>query len=287
MSLLRERTLASCIGEAFAAGSNLHGNLGLSVGRYSERINDVLERSLGAKPVEHQAVSLFEHLHTADLYLTTACALPSEAAWGRFDHLYRRLLQRVSAGVCGTKDAAGELAEGLAAYLFLPDQAGRSRIAGFDGRSSLASWLSAIINHQAANERRRRCNATERLEEVAEMADEIAVCRIENKLRADRYWPIIKATFTTAGQQLSEQERLILVLRHEEGLQGAEIAHLLRLHPSTISRQLHGIYEKLREVILSTLDTQHHLNTAAIEECVAETLAHPGGSVRALFQIAD
>jgi len=286
VSLVSECALARCVGEAYAAGRARHGNIGLLIDRYSDRIAEVLEKRLGAKPVEHEAIGLFEHLYTTDLYLTTACALPSEAAWGRFDYLYHGYLQRVSASVCATKDAAGELAEGLAAYLFLPNQAGRSRIAGFDGRSSLASWLSAIISHQATNERRRKCNAAERLEDVMELANDAVVCQIENDLRADRYWPIIKATFTFAGLQLSEHERLILVLRHEEGLQGAEIAHFLHVHPSTINRQLHGVYQKLRGLIISTLDTEHHLNTAAIEECLMETLAHPDGCVRALFQVA-
>jgi hypothetical protein len=95
--------------------------------------------------------------------LTLACALPSEAAWRRFDHLYHGYLQRASACVCAPTDGVGELAEGLPAYLFLPGQTGHSRIAGFDGRSSLASWLSAIISNQAINERQRKCNTAEPL----------------------------------------------------------------------------------------------------------------------------
>jgi DNA-binding CsgD family transcriptional regulator len=115
------------------------------------------------------------------------------------------------------------------------------------------------------------------------MADDTVVRRIESELRAARYGPIIKAAFTTAGLQLSEPQRLILVLRHEEDLQGVEIARLLHVHPSTITRHLQGIYEKLRGQILATLEAQHHLNAPAIEECLAEILAQPGACVPALF----
>lgn len=133
MSPLPERALTSRVGQGYAADRALHGNLGLSLCRYSERIDEVLEKCLGSNPSEDQAVSFFEQLHTSDLYLTTACALPSEAAWARFDHLYDRYVQRLTASVCATKDAAEDLAEGLPGYIFLPDQTGRSRIAGFGG----------------------------------------------------------------------------------------------------------------------------------------------------------
>jgi RNA polymerase sigma factor (sigma-70 family) len=287
MSLLPECTLAGCFGQAYTAGRSLHGNLGLPIGRYSDRVNEILEKCLGASPVERRAVNFFKHLHSMDLYLATACALPSETAWGRFDHLYHSYLRRVAGCVCATTDAAEDLAEGLPGYLFLRDQAGHTGIGGFDGRSSLASWLSVIVNHQATNERLRKCNTVERLEDLPEMADETVVRRIENELRADRYGPLIKETFTTAGLELSNSERLILVLRYEEGLQGAEIAQLLHVHPSTITRNLKGIYEKVREQVLATLDTQHHLNRPAIEECVAEILAHPDACAQELFNAPD
>lgn len=209
--------------------------------------------------------------------------MPSDAAWRQFDCLYQSYLQRAAAGVCATPTAARELAESLPAYLFLPDKAGHSRLASYDGRSSLITWLTAILYHEASKDRERKYNHSERLDDLPEMADDTAIERLETDLRAQQYGPVIQDSFIQAIQGLSTRERLILTLRYEEGLDGAAIAGVLGVHPSTVSRGLHEACEKLRDSILSTLSGKYHLTPPSLHECVADILENPGHSILSLL----
>ena len=68
-----------------------------------------------------------------------------------------------------------------------PDRSGHSRIASYDGRSSLATWLHVIVTHRVANERVRKWNTVERPGDMPDVADHAALGDLEAELRAHRY----------------------------------------------------------------------------------------------------
>jgi RNA polymerase sigma-70 factor len=273
--------------QAYCAGRALHGDLGLAAARYTCRINEVLEKYMGSARSEDQSIKFLERLHVADLYLSTACALPTDAAWRRFHQLYGNTMLQAAAYVSTTPDAAKDLADNLPAYLFLPDKARRSRIASFDGRSSLASWLNVIIGHQAINERAYKCNTFERLEDLPDFADHSAVSRVELQMRAHRYELCIDESLMQANQELTERERIILVLHYRDGLEGAEIGRLLGIHSSTVSRALRGAYVKLRDRTLSALASRHQLSDAGVQECLADIRENPRHTILSLLTGSD
>ena len=108
-------------------------------------------------------------LHIEDLCLASACLEGSEAAWAHFVSEYRGYL-RAAAGVITKKSRGGtdalELADSLFAELFgLVDgrRGERSLFRYFHGRSSLKTWLRAILAQRQVD-RLRQSRRWEQLE---------------------------------------------------------------------------------------------------------------------------
>src|SRR5262245_41198201 len=82
-----------------------------------------------------------------ELALACACAAGNEAAWDHFVVTYRPILYR-AADALDSSGGARELADSLYADLYgWPDQKGerRSLFRYFHGRSTLATWLRAVL----------------------------------------------------------------------------------------------------------------------------------------------
>ena len=280
-----EISLNVLAGRAYLAGAACHGDLGLEPERYARRLLSVAKKRLGASLSEGSALVLINGLHTSDLYLTFACAKPSDTAWERFDHLYQAFISRVAKRCMFNPDAARAVSDSILGRLFLPDASGRSRIASYEGRCSLAAWVSAVINNKALNAHR-RYKDLESLESLPDIPDHAVLRKIEAVVRAHRYESSVRDSFIGASESLSDRERLVLSLRYEDGLKCIEIAGILGVHPSTITRQLPQICEKLKDETVSILASKHRLNSTAIEECLDDIRENSSYSMLASLKVA-
>ncbi len=161
--------------------------------------------------------------------------------------------------------------------LYLQDRSGRQRIASYDGRSSLATWLRVIVVNHAINERNRRKLPVE--ECVADIPDGRALARFESALRATRYGNALSDSLTCALRQLKSAERLMLIWRYEDDMPLGDMAHLLGIHQSNVTRRLVRVQAKLRESVIENLASQHQLSPAAIQECLIDLIENPFISV--------
>jgi len=191
-------------------------------------------------------------------------------AWERFSALYYAHMVKAARQVSTTRAAADELAESAAGHLFLPDASGRSRIASYNGMGPLSFWLAVVIKHLGIKERQRKCNNLERLEDAPNQARLTTTADMESALRANRYSPIISKVLANFGSSLSERERFVLRLRYGQQLSASQIARMLEVNRSSITRQLERTCEKLRKEVTSMLGRENGLNAAAIEECLQE-----------------
>jgi len=233
---------------------------------------------MGQAPLD--AVNAFvTELHTSDLYLAIGCAEHSEPAWQRFTATYRKFIRSLARLFCKTPDGARDLADNVLVDLLLPDRSGQSRIASYDGRSSLATWLRVIVSHRAINERQRKGNNTTRMFDIPEVSDLSALRIMDSTLNIDRYEGMLRDALQTACEGLADQERLMLLWRYEGGLQLGQIARLLRIHQSTVTRQLDRIQERLKRRVMSILASKHGLGPAAIEECLNDLVENPFHSI--------
>lgn len=270
--------------QAYSDGYAYHGDLGLEADEFAAHVIAIVEKHIGPSVPRAAALSFIDSLHTCDLYLAAACAQHSAAAWSRFMKLYQKYLHDIALSVSANGDAASELAGSVLVDMFLPDRSGGSRIGSYHGRSSLATWLRVIVCHRAINERERKYNSLERIESIPEVAATADMRDIEAVLRAVRYEDMIKDSLMCGCKRLSDRERLLLLLRYDEELQVSQIARLLGVCPSTVTRQLERVQGKLREIVVSTLATKYKLQQAAIRECVTDLLDNPSHSILALIK---
>jgi RNA polymerase sigma-70 factor len=268
----------------YQSGCYFHGDLQIISREFKAHLWAIIEKYLEESATGNNIIRIFNSLHGNDLYLAFACAKHSPQAWDRFTHSYRRYICNLATFVSPAKSMASELAENLFADLFLPDRSGRSRIASYDGRSSLATWLRVIICHRAINERARKCNNMTQLDDLCEKADEGAVRSIEMALRSSRYRLVIRNSLEHACGELTDRERLLLLLRYENGLQLGQIGRLFGLHQANITRQLGRVQAKIRQSFEWTLIHKYKLGQAAIDECLSEIAENPAYSILALIK---
>ena len=284
MSFATSRRMESAIEQAFNNACEQNGDLGLQIEVFSAHLLSVIERNVGGSRRGETAIDFLGSLHTKDLYLALGCAQGINAAWHRFNSIYRKYLMDHALRVCPNQDAAMELAESLPGFIYEPDGSGHSRLASYDGRSSLATWLRIIVSNRAFNERENRWSKHEGIESVGEIPDSCALSGIDACLRSGRYEHMIQDAFKSACGALSDRERLLLLLRYDKEIQLSRIARLLHVHPSTITRQLERIYAKLRTNVREILVSAHNLDDMAMEECVAEIVENPNQSILAFIR---
>ena len=283
-------TLEPVIAEAFADAQLKYGDLGLDFSIFMRRVLSIVYKHLGPSAPAHRAIEYVKQLNCRDLYLATACAQsglgsapssPADAAAEGFGLAWKALEVRFKGLVCDLvrffyrrSFAADDLADNILTDLFLPDRWGRSRIASYDGRSSLATWLRVVVCNRAINARRSKVSEnTVELEPA--LPDKPALEKIELAMRAQRYGTILEDSLASACLSLTPRERLILLWRYQDGLQLGEIAQLLGIHQCNVTRQLEKLQGKLRDDVSSILSDKHGLSQSAIDECLEDMVDNP------------
>lgn len=262
---------------------DLHGNLGIDRQVFGDHLQRVVQRYFRSDAIEEAALLDFiATLHTDDLMLALACAKGINGAWQRFSDLYRKYVTDLSRHLSGSGLDAQELGEAVWVDLFLPDRSGESRIASYDGRSSLTTWLRVVVSNRIINERVRKSSWPSNLDGIPEPVDPAALKDLEAHLGLSRYKPMILWCFQEALQCLTPRERLIVLLRYEQGLQLGEIARLFSVHQSTITRQMDRGASRLRNEVARLLASHYHLSGDAIEECLSLACEALSNSISAL-----
>lgn len=268
-------SLTSFCDYAYAEAYACHGELDLELPLYARRLTEISNHRLPPPAAPSDVATFLSSLHTSDLYLAIACGRRSEQAWLRFARLYQVPLREVTRRLCSSRSLADEIAESAMGHVYMPDGSGRSRIASFDGRSSLSFWLTVIVKRLAIREQQRRHNQMGDLTEYLDVTDQQSCGRLETQVRKERYQDLIRESLAQMTDGLSPRELLILQLRYLRGLKASEIADLLEVHRSSVTRQLERTHAKLKETILTRLRTLRSLSTAAIEECLVEMTEDP------------
>lgn len=283
--MLPSLELESLIFHAYSEGRAHFGELGLDLPVYSARINSIVAKHTGLSFDPSLSIAFVKALHGRDLYLTTACAQHSpgknangkasaspqhaDIAWKALELNYKSFVCDLVRFFYRPGFVSQDLADNIFADLFLPDRSGVSRIASYDGRSSLSTWLRVIVCNRSINAQRSSANS-KNTDIPHEMPDKPALQNIELTLRAGRYHDILKDALCSACAGLTPRERLILLWRYEDGLQLGQIAKLLGIHQSNVTRQLERIQNSLRDNVIAVLSSKHGLSMLAINECLED-----------------
>jgi len=151
----------------------------------------------------------------------------------------------------------------------------RSLFRYFQGRSSLATWLRAVLAQRYVD----RVRAQKRLEPLPE--DE-AIPPTHDRDQPDpdraRHLAAISEALTRAADALDHRDRLRLGSYYVQQLTLAETGRLLKEHEATVSRQLARTRRALRQDVERQLRDHYGFEEAQIAECF-EAAAEDAGTL--------
>jgi RNA polymerase sigma factor (sigma-70 family) len=216
--------------------------------------------------------------YAGDLELARRCAAGEDQAWERFVLEYRPLLYR-AADALDPGGGARDLADSLYADLYGLAETGaerRSLFRYYQGRSSLATWLRAVLSQRYVD----RLRAGTRLEPLP---DDDRITHRDAAPRTDPPDPdrlqhvrLLRQALGRAIEELDARDRLRLGCYYAQELKLAETGRILKEHEATVSRQLARTRRTLRENVEQRLREEHRLSEAQIAECFETALDDPG-----------
>jgi RNA polymerase sigma factor (sigma-70 family) len=230
----------------------------------------------GRTPSASELDRYLSSLHLTDLALACGCALGHEGAWDHFVIEFRPSLYRAADAV-EPGGGAREVADALFAELYGLKEGGdtrRSLFRYFHGRSSLATWLRALVSQRYVDHIR----AGRRL---APLPDEGSPAALPAPTSSpDPDWPRFAAAFRDAlGRAIATLEprnRLRLGCYYAQEMTLASIGKITGEHEATVSRQLARTRRELRDAVEQLLRADHGFGDREIAECFASVAADAG-----------
>lgn len=196
-------------------------------------------------------LTFLSSLRLEELVLSRACADGNDLAWEVFLNRYRDTLYETAYKVAKEDSAAHGLADSLYAELYGVDGKGqqrRSKLLYYQGRGSLQGWLRTVVAQEWVN----RCRNAKRetsLDEQLEQGAQFQAPEPKPTAADARIEAAVGAELAT----LDAEDRFLLVAYFLDQRTLAEIAKLLRVHESTISRRLERTTLGLRKRICKRL----------------------------------
>jgi RNA polymerase sigma-70 factor (ECF subfamily) len=247
----------------------------------AERFARTLESSAakafaGQAPSPRELERYLSSLHLEDLALACACAAGDSAAWDYFILEHRPVLYR-AADALEPGGGARELADPLYGELFgLAEREGerQSLFRYFHGRSSLATWLRAVLAQRYVD----RVRSVRRSEELPEedSPSALAAPAVPVDPDRDRYHRLMRQALERAVAALPSRDRLRLACYYAQDLTLAKTARLLGEHEATASRHLAKTRAAIGQAVEHHLRTEHGLSDAEIAEAFASVVQDAG-----------
>jgi RNA polymerase sigma factor (sigma-70 family) len=207
-----------------------------------------------------------------DVDLARLCAAGDERAWERFVREYRPILYRAADALDAT-GGAREVADSLYADLYGLASGGGERqslLRYFHGRSSLATWLRAVLAQRYVD----RLRAARRLAPLPDAAEPEAPAAADPD--RDRYVALVRGALGHAVARLDPRDRLRLASYYVQELTLAQIGRLLRESEASASRHLARTRREIRSAVERQLREESRLDDDQIAACLASVIADSG-----------
>ena len=227
----------------------------ISFEEFAQLLLQVAERyHFGAPPTVPPSVAaqlaFLRSLHAEELVLARACAAGDEAAWEKFIVLYRETIYHAAYAIAGSDSVGRELADSLYADLYglrARDAERRSPLLLYHGRGSLAGWLRSVLAQRFVD-LHRKTHREVSLDELPEPA-----LPPEASAPPERVTSLIQQAVQVTLVRLPSDQRFILSAYYLDGRTLKQIASLLGVHESTVSRLLSRLTASLRKQIVGEL----------------------------------
>jgi RNA polymerase sigma-70 factor, ECF subfamily len=223
-------------------------------------------------------------LRIEELILARACADGNERAWELFLARYREVLYRSAYAIARQEAAGRELADALYADLYGLVEVGgsrRSRLKSYMGRGSLEGWLRTVLAQRFVDNCRRTRREV-RLDE-SESEEILAAPVSDPEITSANHLACLANSIAVVLTRMNAEERLLVVSYYLDGRALWEIAELLAVHESTISRRIERVAARLRKALVEELQ-RAGLSKRAAQEALGTDVRDIEVNVRKLLQ---
>jgi RNA polymerase sigma-70 factor, ECF subfamily len=225
---------------------------GLTRAQFEAVLVEIARKYLPAEAAHHDLSELYASLRAEELALARACAVGHEHAWEVFLTRYREKLYDIAGYITKENSSARELADSIYAELYgttTRDGQRTSKLASYTGRGSLEGWLRTVMVQEHVNRYRRQRRLVS-LDEETEDGAQFATREPEPAIAID---PRVEAAIDEVLAALPAEDRFVLASYFLDERTLADIARVLGVHESTISRKVDKLAKSLRKQILAAL----------------------------------
>lgn len=232
---------------------------GVSAAQFAARVIEL------AGPAGVPAIDYVERLALDDLYLATACASGDLDAWRECEAAQFPFIRTFARRFLPDAPAQ-DLADQVIADLWQ-----RGKIGRYAGRSTLRTWLGAVVAHAAINARKTWQpgvpSDSDAFREYARRNSAMAMTRPSpedadaGRVLADLIGRVIEG--------LDPEEKLLLQLHYEQGLTLDQMGPPLRSSKATLSRRLKRIREQVKTRIDELARRTHGISADVLRERLA------------------
>jgi RNA polymerase sigma-70 factor, ECF subfamily len=245
----------------------------LPIEAFAVALESSVRKAFSSGPADPRQIERYlDSLHLDDLALACACAQGSDPAWEHFIREHRPVLYR-AADAIDPSGGSRDLADSLYGELFgldVRDGERRSHFRYFHGRSSLATWLRAVLSQRHVD-RLRSVRHQDPLPED-EATGAIPAPRDEVDPKRAGYVSLMRRSVTAAVALLAPRDRLRLRCYYAQDLTLAQIGRMLNESEATASRHLSRVRREIRATVEGEL-RQQRMSDAEIAECFASVVA--------------
>jgi RNA polymerase sigma-70 factor len=211
---------------------------------------------------------LLSSLNAPDLGLALGCVKGHEKAWETFSWTYRTTIYESASAFTPDIVQARELTDAVVADLYgldrdAPDRG--SRFAYFHGRSSLKTWIRALVYRKFVDDYRRRKYEAPLPEELP-APEPRAASHDERSERA--YAQLLGEAVGAVLRELAPGEKLLLSYYYVQKLTLRQIGRITGEHEATVSRHLDSLRKRVRTRIEGYLKNVKKLSSYDRERCL-------------------
>ena len=216
------------------------------------------------------ADAFIDALHAEDLSLALACQAGDSAPWDHFITTFRPALYASARAICGDEARGRELADSIWAEMYgleVRDGRRRSILSYFHGRSSLLTWMRAVLAQRHVDYIRSQSRIApldDHLEQTASISDDHAGASASERAR---YVAMLGKALDSALKSLAPRDRMRMAYYYRHDLSLKEIGRVMDEHESTVSRGLARTRDQLKRAIERTLHDGDKLSHEQIRLC--------------------
>lgn len=238
-----------------------------------------------------------DEIRADDFCLVLACERGDEKAWEDLVKNFDATVKSAARKISNNAEDAEDLASSIWAELYGLKE-GKSKLAYFSGRGSLAGWLRAVTN-QLAIDGFRKMKRLVQIEEDREFenlaqdssektGNEKVVAHTENpeELFSERQTAKdVSKALKKAIDDLEPEDKLILKLYYFDDLKLKDIGATLGFHEATASRKLARMQTEIRKSVEKILKAEHGWNEDEVKRHLSETASKLGINLEKMFAI--